>query len=112
MAGIEKVCEYSGEHPGSDMYRYKRCSIQIMPKYRKLFRGCDFIFYMTKTKTLFGSKYEYLLHVFNASLHGRVDGFYYGWSCDRSTVIRKIKRLTRDYTLEIIKVDELPERDN
>lgn len=39
MAGIEKICEYSGEYPGGAMYRYKRDLIQIMPKYRKLFKG-------------------------------------------------------------------------
>lgn len=39
MAGIEKVCEFSGEYPSWDMYRYKRNHIQIVPKYRKLFRG-------------------------------------------------------------------------
>lgn len=38
MAGIEKVCEYSGDYPGSDMYRIKRNHIQIMPEYRRLFR--------------------------------------------------------------------------
>lgn len=38
MAGIEKVCEYSGEYPGPDMYRIKRNHIQIMPEYRKQFR--------------------------------------------------------------------------
>ena len=35
MAGIEKVCEISGEHPGGDMYGYKHNHIQIMPEHRK-----------------------------------------------------------------------------
>ena len=39
MAGIEKVCEYSGEYPGGLMYGYKRNHIQVIPKYRKEFRG-------------------------------------------------------------------------
>lgn len=39
MAGIEKICEFSDEYPGWEMYGYKRNSIQIMPKFRKLFRG-------------------------------------------------------------------------
>lgn len=41
MAGIEKVCEYSGEYPGWLMYGYKHNHIQIMPKYRKEFRGAE-----------------------------------------------------------------------
>ena len=39
MAAIEKVCEYSGEYPSWKMYGYKRNHIQIMPKFRKEFRG-------------------------------------------------------------------------
>lgn len=47
MAGIEKVCEFSGvtpDHPelgGWIMKRWKRNHIQINPKYRPLFKGCD-----------------------------------------------------------------------
>ena len=48
MAGIEKICEYSGEYPGSRMYGYKRNHIQIMPKYRKLFRGADAVLHLYK----------------------------------------------------------------
>lgn len=39
MAAIEKVCEFSNEYPGGEMWNFKRNHIQIMPKYRKLFRG-------------------------------------------------------------------------
>ena len=39
MAAAEKICEYSGEYPSWNMYGYKRNLIQIMPEYRKLFRG-------------------------------------------------------------------------
>jgi hypothetical protein len=38
MAGLEKVCEFSGDYPSWLMYEYKRNHIQIVPKYRKLFR--------------------------------------------------------------------------
>ena len=38
MAGIEKICEFSGEYPGWLMWGYKRNQLQIMPRYRKLFR--------------------------------------------------------------------------
>ena len=39
MAGMEKICEMSGTHPGGIMWYYKRNQLQIMPEYRKLFRG-------------------------------------------------------------------------
>lgn len=39
MAGIEKICELSGEYPGWEMRAFKRNHIQIMPHHRKKFRG-------------------------------------------------------------------------
>lgn len=41
MSGIEKICEYPGEYPGWLMYGYKRNQLQVMPKYRALFRGAS-----------------------------------------------------------------------
>lgn len=53
MAGIEKICEFSGEYPGWLMYGYKRNHIQIIPKYRKLFRGADAVLYVFKPEEYF-----------------------------------------------------------
>lgn len=39
MAACEKYCEFSNEYPGHSMYLYKRDHIQIMPQFRKEFRG-------------------------------------------------------------------------
>ena len=39
MAGIEKVCEYSGDYEGGIMYKHKRDHIQVLKKYRKHFKG-------------------------------------------------------------------------
>lgn len=47
MAGIEKICEFSDRYPdhptmgGWIMRRWKRNHIQIMPEYRKEFRGAQ-----------------------------------------------------------------------
>lgn len=41
MAAIEKICEFSDQYPGWEMYGFKRNGIQIMPEFRKLFRGAD-----------------------------------------------------------------------
>jgi hypothetical protein len=54
MAGIEKVCEYSGEYPSWLMYGYKRDHIQIMPKYRKEFRGKKAILYIQLDEHVLG----------------------------------------------------------
>lgn len=48
MAGIEKVCELSGDYPGHLMYDMKRNHIQVVPKYRKLFRGHKATLYIFK----------------------------------------------------------------
>jgi len=52
MAGIEKVCEFSGEYPGWLMYGYKRNHIQIIPKYRKLFRSTEAHIEITRVETI------------------------------------------------------------
>lgn len=48
MAGIEKICEFSGEYGSYDMYQYKRNHIQIMPKFRKHFRNAKHTLYIRK----------------------------------------------------------------
>ena len=78
MAGIEKICEMSGHHPGGIMWSYKRNQLQIMPEYRKLFRG---------------AKHE---------LRIKVEGEYLNYSMDLSTVKRKLKRLLRCKELNIV----------
>lgn len=50
MAGIEKVCELSGEYCGWDMYGYKHNSIQIHPRHRKAFRGASHTLYINDIK--------------------------------------------------------------
>ena len=45
MAGIEKICEYSGDYHGWLMHGWKRDHIQVCPEYRKLFRGKDSILF-------------------------------------------------------------------
>lgn len=132
MAGIEKVCEYSGEYPGHDMYNWKRNSIQVMPKYRKLFRGAEVeLIFDRSTADLFRvakgnhfkyntleenyqsdpyyysrvsgilCEYTYTLLVKNPELQGEVGGEYVNYSYKPKTVLRKMKRLTRNYRLKI-----------
>ena len=134
MAGIEKVCEYSGDYPGGDMYAWKHNHIQICPKYRKLFRGQEATLYIEygpklcfKYRGRWGGssswfpedaehfeqcqgrvvkEYWYTLYV--PGLPGEVEGKYLNWSTDLSTVKRKMKRLLRCKKLNIKWVEELP----
>lgn len=155
MAGIEKVCEYSGEYGYGDMYSWKRNSIQIMPKFRKLFKGANAVLYIKKTpmdiwiktrgckylsggtdtwglekssdkelkvalRVLFEERYwlkkqsdisfvkeyTYALKVDDKELQGKVDGLYINWSTDMPTVIRKMRRLVRDYNLKIVYLND------
>lgn len=56
MAGIEKVCEFSDEYIGPEMYEHKRNHIQIHPRYRKLFRGASHTLYIESVKPYFALK--------------------------------------------------------
>lgn len=57
MAGLEKVCEFSGEYPGWLMYGYKRNHIQILPKYRKNFRKVKAVLHVIKPEICCVYKY-------------------------------------------------------
>ena len=59
MAGIEKICEFSGDYPGGEMYGYKRNHIQIVPKYRKLFHGAEAHIEIERIETILEYKYGY-----------------------------------------------------
>jgi hypothetical protein len=104
MAGIEKVCEYSGEYPGSDMYLYKKNSLQIMPKYRKLFAGREHTLYIEDqgVDPYFKTRH-YLFCLYVPSLPGRVEGCYYNYTSCIGTVKRKLKRMLRCKSLNIIR---------
>lgn len=162
MAGIEKVCELSGDYPGYHMYKMKRNHIQIVPKYRKLFRGhkatlyifkddlkvtdgmCNWkanmacinshpteadweshnadravryengvkcvysVFYnnldeykteLRKRGQRLVQEFEYVLDV--PSIPGQVDGLYSNYTCDISSVIRRLKRMVGHRNLTV-----------
>lgn len=104
MAGIEKICEYSGVHAGPAMYDYKRNQLQIMPEYRKLLRYQPHTLYFLQPDPVnFWNRtcWHYCLYL--PCLEGRVEGFYWNWSTDKGTVLRKLKRLLRQ-DLNITKV--------
>ena len=123
MAAIDKICEFSGDYPGWDMYIYKRNHIQIMPEYRKLFAKCKCILVIHDKKMvnvnkygsmLFSSnakllgyklkpRYTYSLVVLDENLQGEVEGIYLNYSTKIGTVIRKMKRLTKNPHLKVIR---------
>ena len=92
MAGIEKICEYSGEYPGWKMYGYKRNLIQIMPEYRKLFRNKYHILFIFQN----WNKYNHYC-LFVPSMLGKVDGWYCNYTYHLPTAKRKLKRMLRSY---------------
>lgn len=142
MAGIEKICELSGEYPSGEMYGYKKNLIQIMPNYRKLFRGVKHELHIFKPSLYFNHKlgwkyevdfdemndytppfdnraefiefkkevehyrmineYDYVLMVKDSDLQGNVKGKYMNWTTDLTTTKRKIKRMLRSKSLNII----------
>ena len=100
MAGIEKVCEFSGVYKGADMYKWKRNHIQIMPEYRKLFRGSKAILIFQRYDKI-SKDYTYYLLVPEPHLQGEVKGKYLNWTYRPKTALRKMRRLTRNYKLQI-----------
>lgn len=53
------------------------------------------------------NQYTYFLKTDNVELQGVVEGKYVGFTEDLKTVIRKMKRLTRNYKLTIIYVNDI-----
>ena len=122
MAGIEKICEFSGEYPGSEMYEYKRNHIQICPKYRKLFRGADFELVVTSKELNFVHKqgwsmsynpdhnpinckimteYWFKLLVSDPELQGNVKGVYANWTYDLKDTVKRLKRMLRCRNIKV-----------
>jgi len=52
MAGIEKLCEYSGIYSGYSMWYHKRNHIQVLPKYRKMFEKQPHTLFIFKKETV------------------------------------------------------------
>ena len=122
MAGIEKICEFSGEYSGSEMYKYKRNHIQICPKYRKLFRGADFELVVTSKELNFVHKqgwsmsynpdhnpinckimteYWFKLLVSDPELQGNVKGVYANWTYDLKDTVKRLKRMLRCRNIKV-----------
>lgn len=130
MAGIEKICEFSGDYPAWAMYGYKRNQLQIMPAYRKLFRGAVHTLYVKPTRNLwlysFGGyteyalnddwftytrgrvvqEYDYCLVVDDEALLGQVSGLYFNTTHDIATMKRKMKRLLRAKRLNVVTITQ------
>ena len=62
MAGIEKVCEYSGAYVGHLMYQYKRNSIQVLPEHRGTFRGKGHRLHLFKPEKVFTDGWGFMLY--------------------------------------------------
>ena len=93
MAGIEKVCELSGDYPGYLMYKWKRRNIQVCPKYRDMFRrhiknpGKECMLFVFKPDMEWDHfKHDwfrtdnYMFYVQPEILKGNVSGKYYNYS--------------------------------
>jgi hypothetical protein len=124
MAGIEKICEFSGDYPGGLMYGYKRNHIQICPKYRKLFRGADAYVEITDIVPHFVGKtgwsssdiehfefvgargkvkneYWYTLVVSDPELAGEVGGRYLNYTYNLRQTLKRLKRMLRCRNLKV-----------
>jgi hypothetical protein len=126
MAGMEKICEYSGDYPSTKMYGYKRNLIQICPQYRKLFRGADAHIEINSTQRVwlfdcgglmfvdegedcsrylsgrFATQTTFTLVVKNPELAGNVEGRYVNWTGNMRQTTKRLKRLLRARNIKVI----------
>lgn len=68
MAGIEKICEISGEYGSHDMYGYKRDLIQVMPLHRKKFAKAKHMIHIFKPRPYFQYKGAFSRYEINENL--------------------------------------------
>lgn len=71
MAGIEKICEFSGEYGSYDMYQYKRNHIQILPQFRKKFRKAKHTLYVSKGQRYVASRSGSYMSVYSKKMFDR-----------------------------------------
>lgn len=122
MAAIEKICEYSGDYPGWLMYGYKRNHIQIMPEYRKLFRGktAELIFFQSKEQNTFHVRDQLGIYSITCNQldpdprYERINGQLYYWAMDRRNPGKEIAKPLKEvqYYEYALVVPELPGRVN
>ena len=56
MAGIDKICEFSGDYEGWDMYPDKRDHIQVLRQYRHKFKKAKHTLFIAKGSLYYVSK--------------------------------------------------------
>ena len=119
MAAIEKICEYSGNYTGPEMYRFKRNHIQVEPQYRKFFRGkkaiLTFSIVSESLRIKFGSSKDYIGYrcFYNwEEEQDYYDNKYYDVPKDRKSFEKWLKKYFNkvpvteyEYTLKLIDPD-------
>jgi hypothetical protein len=127
VAAVEKICEFSNEYPGGLMWGYKRNHIQIVPKYRKLFRGADATLVIvaiepvvvwnsggqsfydpedcqwleSRSRYRIVNEYKYELRVSSQALQGQVKGRYLNWTTNLKDTKKRLKRMLRCRNLKV-----------
>lgn len=109
MAGIEKICEFSGNYTGPDMYGFKHNHIQVEPLYRKNFRGKKSVLTFKEKDMALKSKHGYTMFYKWKEERDILDERYYGIPEDKTSFERLLKKEFKktpvqeyEYCLEII----------
>lgn len=98
MAGIEKLCEYSGIHAGHRMWHYKRNHIQVLPKHRKMFEKQFYILFIFKKETVHRHKGTAMEH--HPYFYRKVGSKWYEWRGKRYSnkeLLRLCKGVVTEY---------------
>lgn len=91
MAGIEKVCELTGEYCSHEMYQWKRNQLQVKRECRKLFRKADHILHVYKED-------RYLIHK-KGGATAFCDGYWLAYSSMYNNEKEFMKDCYKGYTL-------------
>lgn len=108
MAGIEKICEFSGEYGSYDMYGWKYNHIQICPKFRKNFRNASHTLYVCKGELYGKSKWGSLTPIVSEEVFD-LNGYERWYDSYQEFVDQLLypnRRIVREYEYCLVVHDE------
>jgi len=98
MAGVEKICEYSGKYVGFNMYKFKKNFIQIHPDYIKEFNNKKIYLIIFGVNITFGSIFIQKLINIDYAIYcpevlGKVNGLYINTVNNSDDLIKTVNNI-------------------
>lgn len=109
MAGVEKICEFTGVHAGSDMHRFKCELIQVLPECRKFFRGAKHTLYLEKGRKVLETARagQFYTITYFTEFRPHVEGrFFASEEAFNEHQMKGVTRIFREYNYCLVVEDE------